>query len=430
MAKLLQITTKGMKNLSEDVTLDFSNRTVRGGIKKVNNVKGIFGYNGSGKTALISSVDLYKKVVTDQNYLLQNETIKTLAKMINYSLESFYFSMVLGFDGGVVLRHRIKVEKSPLKTSFVISFEELSFLVGRTLNSEFKVIFKKENGSIQSLDNELSFLNPAELDYSSLLYRSVLKPALEGRKESKYFSSLEHYSYSFLSTLMDIRIFTLDSDDHRNAILDKKSVSDLINAAKYLETFIGNWQELYSTDTIVPIKSIRKYEKENKNLQDFIKLFKPSLLEIKLNKAIDGKAYHVRKVFVYKDYSIDYEYESSGIKHLVALFTYLQKCASGGIVFIDEMDVNINSIYFSKLISFFKIYCKGQLIFTTHNVEAMNVLKGQARSIAVLGADNELDTWVGSGNRSPIKDYFEGNFPNSPMNIEDFDFLKVFLGGE
>ena len=133
-------------------------------------------------------------------------------------------------------------------------------------------------------------------------------------------------------------------------------------------------------------------------------------------------------MFKYEKYNVEYEFESSGIKQLVKLFTYLSKCANGGIVFVDEIDVNINAVYFEKLISFFRNYGNGQLIFTTHNIEAMNALKGQSRSILVLGEDNKIDVWVGKGNKSPVSDYIGGFFPHSPMNVEDFDFVNIFLG--
>ena len=70
------------------------------------------------------------------------------------------------------------------------------------------------------------------------------------------------------------------------------------------------------------------------------------------------------------------------------------------------------------------------MIFTTHNIEAMKALKNQSRSIVVLGVDNKLDTWVSKGNKSPINDYINGDFPNSPMNIEDFDFINIFMGDD
>ena len=186
----------------------------------------------------------------------------------------------------------------------------------------------------------------------------------------------------------------------------------------------------YIGETIVPKRFYEQYISNNKKLEKFIKLFKPEVKEIALDPVEDGDLYHVRRLFKYNGYSVEYEFESSGIKQLVKLFTYLIKCARGSIVFIDEIDTNINTVYFEKLISFFKNYGNGQLIFTTHNTEAMNALKGQSRSILVLGDDNMIDTWVGKGNKSPIRDYIDGFFPHSPMNVEDFDFVNIFLGEE
>ena len=60
----------------------------------------------------------------------------------------------------------------------------------------------------------------------------------------------------------------------------------------------------------------------------------------------------------------------------------------------------------------------------------MNALKGQGKAILALGEDNKIDTWVGKGNRSPIKDYIGGFFPHSPMNVEDFDFVSIFFAEE
>ena len=41
---------------------------------------------------------------------------------------------------------------------------------------------------------------------------------------------------------------------------------------------------------------------------------------------------------VYDDYKVHAEFESTGIKKLIRLFTYLQKMVRGEIVFIDEFD--------------------------------------------------------------------------------------------
>lgn len=53
---------------------------------------------------------------------------------------------------------------------------------------------------------------------------------------------------------------------------------------------------------------------------------------------------------VYENYSLDYEFESSGIKKLMNLFYYLDAASDGFIVFIDELDSEINDVYLDKII--------------------------------------------------------------------------------
>ena len=64
MNRLLQLSTYGI-NIENPITLEFANLTIKTGLYKINNVKGIFGYNGAGKTALIKSVDFYKSIVSN-----------------------------------------------------------------------------------------------------------------------------------------------------------------------------------------------------------------------------------------------------------------------------------------------------------------------------------------------------------------------------
>ena len=147
MKKLLQFSTYGIKNIENIITLDFANQTIEKGIRKTNNVKGIFGYNVAGKSALITSVDFYNKIVCNPNYLVQNDTKDNLSKLVNYIRNEFYISALFEFDKGVVIKHTIKLVKGEIISDFVISEECISMSMGRTLNDKFKpIIEKRENG--------------------------------------------------------------------------------------------------------------------------------------------------------------------------------------------------------------------------------------------------------------------------------------------
>ena len=157
-------------------------------------------------------------------------------------------------------------------------------------------------------------------------------------------------------------------------------------------------------------------------MTDFIRIFKPSLKEIIIDKKINGDKYLCRKILKYNNFEIDIEFESAGIKKLVKLYTILKQCSNGQIAFIDEMDANLHDVYFSKMIEFFKIDGKGQLCFTTHNLEPINILKDNNYSLDFLSNDSRLFSWKKNGNKSPLNNYINGLIPYSPFLVESFDF--------
>ena len=129
---------------------------------------------------------------------------------------------------------------------------------------------------------------------------------------------------------------------------------------------------------------------------------------------------------VYKSYSVDAEFESTGIKKLIKLFGYLKMMAEGGIVFIDEFDSNLHDVYLCALLEYLMDYGEGQLCFTTHNVGPMDILKSHKKSIDFLSVDHKIYPWIKNGNYSPSNLYRNGMIEGSPFNVESIDFIGIF----
>ena len=62
---------------------------------------------------------------------------------------------------------------------------------------------------------------------------------------------------------------------------------------------------------------------------------------------------------VYEGFSINSEFESTGIKKLIKLYAYLQEMVQGGIVFIDELDSNLHDVYLCALLEYLMDYGQG-----------------------------------------------------------------------
>lgn len=67
---LVKHSVKGIKTLDEMASLSFYKKTITRNLDTQEyNVKGIYGMNGSGKSAIISSVDILRNILFDPGYL-------------------------------------------------------------------------------------------------------------------------------------------------------------------------------------------------------------------------------------------------------------------------------------------------------------------------------------------------------------------------
>lgn len=443
--KILAITTRGLKNLKKNITFNFSNIVKENGIKNLKTIKGIYGNNGSGKSAFISSVDLYKKILMDKKYLFSDANQRCLAKLINNSIHEFYFEIIFVHDpkDKIVFKHCILLKRNEIDDSYYLKEEFFGYTKGRTIDENYSPI-------VIFVDNEYKASKEEKPTFDLIL--SEMKNLIGGGSFiASYINALPHilglytknskkqekiaFGYSFELFLLSISTlcFLLDDDVNELPTLNekqKKLIAELIKEnSDFEKSDVTKIAEIARDDKLIDVvfrSNIKDYEHNLTLLTNFIQIFKPELKKIDFEKKQVEDFYYCRKQFFYGKEPIDIEYESSGVKHLVKLHSYLQSFLRGGIVFVDEMDVNINSVYLQRLLEFLLHYGKGQLCFTSHNLELMKVLDFKNSSLSVIGYDNEVDTWVKPGNRTPYSYYIHGYFDHSPFNIEPFEFLNAF----
>ena len=377
----------------------------------------------------------------DRNYLLTQLNQHKLSKLINYSINEFFVEFVFYDDKNQkrIYKHSLLLSLDDLEKRFYVAEEFFGFLVGRTINDEYSEIFSIRNGTLNIVSN-------VEDDVDEY-YRSTFNQSNGNITLNSIFIRMlavvtskkgEHFDLGQIEDLLNLFVFSvslnvylLTEDRHEPRTIDPSTLFKILKKVKDDDIqFIRNLQLLESGDEyedLVRKEDLTKYKKEIKNQEAFIRIFKPELLRLDLDEKKDDKVYHCRKVFDYgSDKKVDIEYESSGIKHLLKLHEYFQGYLRGQIVFIDEMDVNINSVYLCKLIEFLLGEGAGQLCFTSHNLETMNILKNSKASICAIGYERNIDVWAKTGNKSPVKEYSKGEFDHSPFNVEPFDFYSAF----
>ena len=128
---LLQMKVNGIKNIDKEIVLNFYNKTLKKTFEFNNsNIKSIYGSNGSGKSAIINAVDIYKNLILNGNYLSDSRSLRVLNELINkknnkFSIElSFLYYNKDEFIRSDVVTHRIEVIKES-RNNLRISYERI-----------------------------------------------------------------------------------------------------------------------------------------------------------------------------------------------------------------------------------------------------------------------------------------------------------------
>lgn len=435
-AYLCELKVNGCKNIDKMIDLKFCNSTIKPKEEFENtNIKAIYGPNGAGKSAIVSAVHIYERLICDENGLNDSFFANFVKESINKITNKLEVEVTVLFrkennDSFVaVFRHYISfVIKN---NSVVIECEKISKLSGYLISNEkFKTLICVKEGKIVEVTG-VDNLIESKIYISSLNLLS--KKSIVNINYLEKGTKLKEYEVSLLCLMifaLNVIVSMEQTDLHTDYL---KNLDFIENGSKIIDKYINEItdESLFYLSVedrdIVKVESFDNYMNNINKLFRFIKVFKPDLTSIDIDKKINGDKYYCNKIFRYDDLSLDIEFESTGIKKLVRLYNALSACANGRIVFIDEFDANLHDVYFAKLVEFMKVYAKGQLCFTTHNLEPIDILKNNSHSLDFLSNDSRVASWKKNGNKSPMKKYINGLIDYSPFNVHAIDFIDSLL---
>lgn len=451
---LLSYSVKGIKTLDQLVSLSFYKKTIlKDPDTQEYNVKGIYGMNGSGKSGIVTSVEILRNLLIDPGYLNNPIAQKNLDAIINkrtkelfieadYMVKAgmrvmlFRYTVILSKDAAGkytisyerLANKKVTSKSESMETIFEVSGGEIVFIYGRKEQDEF---------SSAVLKKTMNLLPTASM--CALFYEKFLVPAMNDYQNKINILWASIYILYFFGK--KIHVYLDQSDDHREYVTRnslecyddsekyKVEINSLINSFLKMDNDCLN--VISDTGNIVSKKMYGDFEKTIHKLCKFLHIFKPDLQDIRIDKKDNRDLWICDLVMIYESYNIHAEFESTGIKKLIKLFAYLNEMVHGGIVFIDEFDSNLHDVYLCALLEYLMEYGEGQLCFTTHNVGPMDVLKQHKKSIDFLSEDHKVYPWTKSGNYSPSNLYRRGMIEGSPFNVDSIDFIGVFgSGGE
>ena len=436
---LLRLEVNGIKNIEKPIELRFYKKTIENDFDPENyRIKAIYGENGSGKTAIILAVRILQNILLDSNYLFGTEMQKNLVESVNKFTKKGFIECEFIYentDEYCICKYHL---------DFAINNDHRFYIVGETFEAKkgnytknkYTTVFQTQYGELKKIGNGKNMEYYKRITQNLLEQRSFLSFVFK-EKDFNIDIIIKDNSFIFLLALLvfaaSINVYLDEEDNHLNYFIKKRidELDDKDTTNEQIEIIReANKQILnsYFDTNLIEKERFAYYEKYVRKMFLFLKIFKPDLKAIEIEKKEAPDYYKCDLIMIYTHYRINQELESRGIRKLIRLFDYFVNASRGMITFIDELDSNINDIYLDKLIEYFMYYGKGQLCFTSHNLSPMKVLNDNKCSISFISGINTVHSWVKNGNESPENAYRNGFIEDSPFNVDATDFIGI-LGG-
>lgn len=441
LVRIVESELKNFKNVKYgDIKyVNYTNAEYRAELKE-SDVNGIYGQNGSGKTAIIEALDILQHVMS-------GNTIK-------YDV---YAGM---FDEREIME---------LSTVFFIERDNRKYkavyeLLLQRNKEEKQIQIHSENirywqrGKSWNAERNVSFSNPY-YDTESILKNLKASVSSDGKNTISKISFLE--SVQNIAVLCAQRNISLFFNEVFNKSLlvdnqneEEKAFSDVVRALfdfarlKFQVVKVNQLGENYSNN-FIPVNV--HTESENEVMQGCIPLFingrgefpeiiynklenivaainvalksivsNLSIELVKTNEELNKDGVNMVRVEVYSNRDgkrFLTKYESEGIKRIISLLNYLISLYNNPSVclVVDELDAGIFEYLLGELIGVLAEEARGQLIFTSHNLRIMEK----------LDKTNIICSTVNPENR-----YISLKGIEKTHNRRDFYIRTIVLGGQ
>ena len=395
--RVLKISVKNLKNL-KDGSIEFESykNVLSGNFNfEKSDIVGIYGQNGSSKSTIINAFSVLKTIFTSQS--INNDFYEKISKNANackieISLYNEYN------DCNFIYDYYLNLTKDEASGKITLSSEGL---YGRKyIDNEWtknKPIFEINKRK----DDLMKFISPAtNLDKLSKEIEKLMPQLiyLKGQKEANNCSFI--FSREFEKILLEskefidvgafinmARIYSM----HYCHLYDNREISK-IAALDTIPFFYKNESDEESDSAQAALslftegKILKKYEKTINLYVDEINLVLEKLVPgtkialMNLGDTVNEKneaCFKYQFVSLKKEFKIPLSLESDGVKKIISIVSSLVDAFNNpfAILIIDEFDSGIFEFLLGSILSVFKNKGKGQLLFTSHNLRALEVIK-------------------------------------------------------
>jgi len=402
-------------------------KNVRGGTIKTNtnfsnlssaDVVGLYGQNGSGKTALVEAFSLLKMIL-DTNRL--PEVSRHLMAYGQTSMELYFVFMISNRFGEYFLKYETTIQAG--KERLMIINEEISYRENKAKKRYKNIVVKRDrsisirNKDIRNISEEsrVSVLvadRYATDNATSFVFRPELSEIFEGILNEVEIELMENVAFSF------------NKDFH---VID--NVSNGLILANIMMPFSVHIQNMRGqipyelTDTmLLPPNAYDTICKVIEQINIVLRTIVPGLQivvnRIHQEKMSDGED-GIRFEFLSRKegISLPLRCESAGILKIICILSTLIAVYNNAntCVIIDELDSGIFEYLLGELLEVIGESGKGQIFFTSHNLRILELLDHKSLWFTTM---NEQNRFVQLKGVKPLS------------NVRDMYLRAVQLGGQ
>ena len=441
LVRIVEIKLENFKNVNYgDIKfVNYSNVEYRAELKGAD-INGIYGQNGSGKTAIIETFDILQHVMSGNS--------------ISYSEYEGMFNDDKLMKVSVVFY--IELQEKKYKAQYELALK-------RNLEEKKLQIYSEKltywrRGVSWKTERTVYFVNPY-YDTQSILENistNVMSKNESAIAQIRFFSSVQNlavfcaqkYISLFFNDILNKSLQVDDLNDEEIAFADvAKSLFDF--ARMRFQVVKVNQLGVNYSNTFIPVNVHTESENEvmqgciplfinghgdfpeeifNK-LGDIVKAINVALKAIipnlfielvKTNEEKNKDGVNIVQVEVYSNRDgkrFLTKYESEGIKRIISLLNYLISLYNSQSVclVVDELDAGIFEYLLGELIGVLAEEAKGQLIFTSHNLRIMEKLDKKNIICSTINPDNRYISLKGI---------------EKTHNRRDFYIRTIVLGGQ
>lgn len=151
---LVNYSVKGIKTLDQTVSLSFYKKTIsKEPDTQDYNIKGIYGMNGSGKSGIVTSVEILRNLLTNPGYLANPVAQKNLDEMINKKLNKLDITAeyIVKIPENVLLfKYNIILSKNIIG-KYHISYEKLAVKNATSRSEGMTFVYEIIDGTVKFL---------------------------------------------------------------------------------------------------------------------------------------------------------------------------------------------------------------------------------------------------------------------------------------